>query len=236
MPSSLLRDLRATIRAAADPARAAGAARFFKTAPGEYGANDKFLGIRVPALRKIAGAHRALPSADRIALLHSPWHEERLLALLLFVDAHHRAEPREQLTLHRAYLANTASVNNWDLVDSSAEELVGAHIRPRGTRMLERLARSTSLWERRIAIIATYHTIKHHDFEPTLAIAERLLHDEHDLIHKAVGWMLREVGNRDGDTERAFLDRHAPTMPRTALRYAVEKCDDTERRRYMIMR
>jgi 3-methyladenine DNA glycosylase AlkD len=236
MPPSSLRDLRATIRAAADPARAAGAARFFKTAPGDYGANDKFLGVAVPALRKIVPANRALSRADWMALLQSPWHEERLLALFLLVDAHHRAEPSEQLSLHNEYLANTAYVNNWDLVDSSAEELVGSHIGTKGMRLLERLARSSSLWERRIAIIATFHTIKRNDFEPTLAIAARLLDDEHDLIHKAVGWMLREVGKRDFDSERTFLDRHASTMPRTALRYAIEKFGDAERRRYMGMK
>jgi 3-methyladenine DNA glycosylase AlkD len=236
MPPSPLRDLRATIRAAADPARAAGAVRFFKTAPGQYGANDKFLGVTVPALRKIARANRALSPADRMTLLQSLWHEERLLALLLLVDAHHRAEPSEQLSLHKEYLANTEYVNSWDLVDSSADELVGSHIGMKGMRMLERLARSSSLWERRIAIIATFHTTKRNDFAPTLAIAERLLDDEHDLIHKAVGWMLREIGNRDLDVERAFLDRHASTMPRTALRYAIEKFGDAERRRYLGMK
>jgi len=233
MPSSLLRDLRGAIRAEADPERAAGVARFFKTAPGDYGAGDKFLGIPVPVLRKIARANRELSRADTLELLQSPWHEERLLALLILVDAHKRAKPDEQLALHRAYLANTMYVNNWDLVDSSAEELVGSHIGAKGTRMLERLARSKSLWERRIAIIATFSTIKQDEFQPTLLIAEQLLDDEHDLIHKAVGWMLRETGNRDIDTERAFLDRHAATMPRTALRYAIEKFDEKERKKYM---
>ena len=233
MPSSLLRDLRGAIRAEADPERAAGVARFFKTAPGDYGAGDKFLGIPVPVLRKIARANRELSRADTLELLQSPWHEERLLALLILVDAHKRAKPDEQLALHRAYLANTMYVNNWDLVDSSAEELVGSHIGAKGTRMLERLARSKSLWERRIAIIATFATIKQDEFQPTLLIAEQLLDDEHDLIHKAVGWMLRETGNRDIDTERAFLDRHAATMPRTALRYAIEKFDEKERKKYM---
>jgi len=233
MPSSLLRDLRGAIRAEVDPERAAGVARFFKTAPGDYGAGDKFLGIPVPVLRKIARANRELSRGDTLELLQSPWHEERLLALLILVDAHKRAKPDEQLAIHRAYLANTVYVNNWDLVDSSAEELVGSHIGAKGTRMLERLARSKSLWERRIAIIATFATIKQDEFQPTLLIAEQLLDDEHDMIHKAVGWMLRETGNRDIDTERAFLDRHAATMPRTALRYAIEKFDEKERKKYM---
>jgi len=236
MQSQLLRDLSDTIRAAGNPERAAGVARFFKTAPGQYGAGDKFLGIPVPVQRRIARANRGLPVADMLELLRSPWHEERLVALIMLVDAHTRAEPREQLRLHRAYLANTAHVNNWDLVDTSAEELVGSHIGTKGTRMLEKLARSKSLWERRIAIIATFATIKQGDFEPTLLIAEQLLDDEHDLIHKAVGWMLREAGNRDIATERRFLERHAATMPRTALRYAIEKFGEKERKKYMAKR
>ena len=235
MPTSL-RAIRASLRDAADPERAAGTARFFKTAPGQYGAGDKFLGISVPVQRKIARANRGLPTADIIELLHSAWHEERLVALLMLVDAHARAAPDARLESHRSYLANTDFVNNWDLVDTSAEELVGTHIEEQGMRMLDRLARSKSLWERRIAIIATFATTKQRDFQPTLTIAERLLTDQHDLIHKAVGWMLREVGNRDIDTARVFLDRHAATMPRTALRYAIEKFGEKERKKYMSAR
>ncbi|MDB4890155.1 MAG: alkylation repair enzyme [Gemmatimonadetes bacterium] len=236
MPATQLRSIHDTIRSKADLERAASVARFFKTSPGQYGAGDKFLGIAVPVLRKIARTNRGLLLADTLELLHSPWHEERLVALLILVDAHERAEPDEGIALHRAYLANTAYVNNWDLVDTSAEELVGTHINGKDIRMLERLGRSKALWERRIAIIATFATIKQRNFQPTLAIAERLLGDEHDLIHKAVGWMLREVGNRDIDTERAFLERHAATMPRTALRYAIEKFTENERKKYMAMR
>jgi 3-methyladenine DNA glycosylase AlkD len=236
MTTARLSDVRATIRAAADPVRAVGVAKFFKTAPGDYGEGDRFLGITVPTLRKIARTNRTLTGADTLKLLQSPWHEGRLVALLILVDAHERATSKEKTALHKAYLANTAFVNNWDLVDSSAEELVGSHIATNGVRMLERLAKSKSLWERRIAIIATFHTIKQKEFEPTIQIAERLLGDEHDLIHKAVGWMLREVGKRDEATMRRFLDRHATAMPRVALRYAIERLDDVQRKRYLAMK
>lgn len=236
MPAVLLRDVRATIRSAANPERALGVARFFKTAAGEYGEGDRFLGITVPELRKIARSNRALSRSGTLKLLDSPWHEERLVALVILVTKHQEAAPEEATWLHRAYLANTAWVNNWDLVDVSAAEMVGSHIAANGMGMLERLARSSSVWERRIAIIATFWTIKRDDFTPTLMIAERLLEDEHDLIHKAVGWMLRETGNRDVAVLRQFLDRHATTMPRVALRYAIERLGEQERRRYLAMR
>ncbi|MEP6999357.1 MAG: DNA alkylation repair protein [bacterium] len=231
-PTSLAH-VRAAVRALADAERAAGAARFFKTGPGDYGEGDKFLGIRVPDLRRIARASRALSRNNTLKLLRSPWHEERLVALLILADAHQRAAATEKLELHRAYLANTAYVNNWDLVDSSAGELVGSHIPSLGMQRLQRLAQSASLWERRIAIVATFWTIRHQDFSPTLVISERLIDDEHDLIHKATGWMLREVGKRDVAVLRRFLDAHAPSMPRVALRYAIERFEDAERRRYL---
>ncbi|MEO8624237.1 MAG: DNA alkylation repair protein, partial [bacterium] len=233
MPPTSLPDVRASVRALGNEERAVGAARFFKTGPGDYGEGDEFLGIRVPDLRRIARASRTLSRSNTLKLLRSPWHEERLVALLILVEAHKRAAASEQLELHRAYLANTAYVNNWDLVDSSAEELVGAHIPSLGGRLLQRLAKSPSLWERRISIVATFWTIKHHDFSPTLVIAERLMRDEQDLIHKAMGWMLREVGKRDVTVLRRFLGAHAPSMPRVALRYAIERFDDAERRRYL---
>jgi 3-methyladenine DNA glycosylase AlkD len=228
--------LRAEIRALADPVRAIGVARFFKTGPGQYGEGDRFLGIRVPDLRRVARTYRDLPSDEALRLLSSAWHEERLVALIILVAAHERGTRAERQRIHRAYLANTAYVNNWDLVDSSAGALVGFDIERSGTRLIERLARSKSVWERRIAIVATFYTIKRNDFAPTLSIAERLLGDSHDLIHKAVGWMLREVEKRDGPVARRFLDQHAATMPRTALRYAIERMPVAERKRYLAMR
>jgi 3-methyladenine DNA glycosylase AlkD len=231
-----LATLRAEVAALANPARAAVNLRFFRSGPGEYGEGDRFLGLSVPQLRKLARSARDLSHGDTIKLLHSPWHEERLLALVILVEAHEAAEPAEQAKLHRAYLANTKYVNNWDLVDSSAKELVGFHAAETGTKLLERLAASESLWERRIAMIATSYGIQQNDFAPALLIAERLLGDDHDLIHKAVGWMLREVGNRAPAVERKFLDRHAPKMARTALRYAIEKFPEPERKRYLAIK
>jgi 3-methyladenine DNA glycosylase AlkD len=230
-----LRDVRAAVRALADPLRAVGVARFFKTGKGEYGEGDKFLGLYVPQLRAVARDARELSHEDTLKLLASPWHEERVLALMILVDAHERAGERDKTKIHRAYLANTAHVNNWDLVDLSARELVGYHVARNGTRVIERLARSTSLWERRIAMIATFYGIPRSDFAPALLIAERLLDDEHDLIHKAVGWMLREVGKRDVEVLRAFLSVHATQMPRTALRYAIERLPPNERKRILAL-
>ena len=224
------------MEAAADPKRAIGTATFFKTGPGQYGEGDKFLGITVPELRRIARAHRELPSAVRLELLRSPWHEERAVALMLLVDAHERASATEQTRLHREYLAHTEWINNWDLVDASAAEMVGTHVLARGTALIEKLARSKSLWERRIAIVSTFASLRANDFAPTLMIADRLEGDSHDLIHKAVGWLLREVGKRDIAVLRGYLDAHAATMPRTTLRYAIERMDAAERRAYMAMK
>ena len=230
---STLRSIIAAIRAHADPERAPGVARFFKTGVGEYGEGDEFLGLTVPVMRRVVRAHLDLSDDETITLLQSRWHEERAIALLLMVHGHERGTPTERRALHRAYLANTARVNNWDLVDLSAPRLVGYHIAQSGTRTIVRLARSRSLWERRIAIVSTLFTIRVDDFAPTLLIAAMLLNDPHDLIHKASGWMLREVGKRDEATLRAFLDEHAPVMPRTALRYAIERFPEPDRKRYL---
>lgn len=226
-------DVSTALRALADPERAKGNARFFKTGPGQYGEGDQFLGITVPVARKVARAHAALPLAECVALLKSPWHEARLVALLILVAAHVRGTATERMAIHRAYLANADRANNWDLVDTSAAELVGSHVPQKGVKLLERLAKSDSLWERRIAMIATLWTIRHDDFAPALSIAERLLDDPHDLMHKAVGWMLREMGKRDEAVLIDFLDAHAARMPRTALRYAIERLGESQKRRYM---
>jgi 3-methyladenine DNA glycosylase AlkD len=230
--ASVRRDLKKVARRG----RAKGNAWFFKTGPGEYGAGDRFLGVTVPQLRAIAREYRDMPLKYVVSLLRSPWHEERLLALLIMVRQYVAADPRTRRTIHQLYLRNTASVNNWDLVDSSAAQLVGAHLETRDRRPLRRLARSTSLWERRIAMIATYHYIKQGDFRDALAVAELLLDDEQDLIHKATGWMLREVGKRDRRTAERFLKKHAPRMPRTMLRYAVERFPPGIRRKYLVMK
>jgi 3-methyladenine DNA glycosylase AlkD len=225
--------LRAELYALADPADAIHLQRFFKTAPGEYGAGDKFLGLRVPALRKLVRDYRQLNDADALEMLASSWHEERLLALMLLVDGYDRGDESRRERIHRAYLEHTRYINNWDLVDASAEHIVGPHLEAREIALLERLARSDDIWERRIAIISTFHFIKRNEFAPTLKIARLLLEDSHDLIHKAVGWMLREVGKRDRGVEDAFLRKHYQKMPRTMLRYAIERHPETLRKRYL---
>lgn len=231
--SSPLATLRLALREHASAADATVLQRFFKTAPGEYGEGDRFLGVRVPTLRRLARQHSALPRADVLHLLRSAWHEERLLALLLLVQASARGDRQDRESIYRAYLANTRHVNNWDLVDSSAEHIVGPQVRTDDLAPLEQLARSPDLWERRIAILATFHFIKRGEFAPTLRISRLLLTDPHDLIHKAVGWMLREVGKRRLDVEEAFLRQHYRAMPRTMLRYAIERFPEARRRQYL---
>ena len=208
--------------------------RFFRTGPGEYGEGDEFLGLKVPQIRKLAREFRALPLKEVEGLLKSKWHEARLLALVILVDQFERADERMRDAIFRLYLRSTKFINNWDLVDASAPHIVGAHIKDRS--LLTKLARSKSLWERRIAIVATQHFIRNHDLKDTFRLAKNLLDDKHDLIHKATGWMLREAGKRDRDALVAFLEEHATRMPRTMLRYAIEKFPPALRRRLMAKR
>lgn len=208
--------------------------RFFKTGPGEYGEGDRFLGVVVPTQRRVAKTFRDLPLTEIARLLKSPWHEERLTALLILVHQHSSGDERRQKKLHRFYLAHTKYINNWDLVDLTAYFLVGPHADPAHPVLLERLVRSSNLWERRMAMVGTFYFIKGGNPAPALWVAERLLTDPHDLIHKAVGWMLREVGKRCSvQAEQEFLDRHAAVMPRTMLRYAIERFPEPVRARYM---
>jgi 3-methyladenine DNA glycosylase AlkD len=207
--------------------------RFFKTAPGQYGAGDRFLGIRVPVLRQLAREHAELTLEQSIELLHSPYHEARMLALLILASSFARSDERARAQIYDAYLANAKFVNNWDLVDLSAPGIVGGYLADRDRSDLTRLARSDSLWERRIAIVATYHFIRANDFDDTLRVASLLLKDKHDLIHKAVGWMLREAGKRDEAAAEAFLLQHYQEMPRTMLRYAIERFPEKRRQAYL---
>ena len=225
--------LRAQLRALASPGDVPILKSFFKTGLGQYGEGDVFLGVRLPHLRTLCRECRGMSIAAITRLLRSRVHEERLLALLLLVDAFRRGSVDEQREIYNAYLANTAFINNWDLVDSSAHHIVGAWLENRSRAPLRRLARSSSLWERRIAIIATLHFIRRRKFDDTFLIADRLLEDRHDLIHKAVGWMLREVGNRDGAALRRFLKDRYRRMPRTMLRDAIEKFPEKERATYL---
>jgi 3-methyladenine DNA glycosylase AlkD len=230
------RSVRRDLRAVASPSRARVNAWFFKTGPGDYGEGDRFLGVTVPALRNLAGRHRDLPVAEVLRLLRSRWHEERLLALLILIGQYNRGSASARARIHKLYLRNTAFINNWDLVDCSAAEIVGSHLTQANRKQLRRLARSRSLWERRIAMIATFHYIKRGEYNDALVIARLSLRDSHDLIHKAVGWMLREIGKRDRRAEERFLKTHAAIMPRTMLRYAVERFPERRRRQYLMMR
>ena len=224
-------EIRKRLQAMGNPTLAVTCQRFFKTGPGDYGEGDIFLGIRADPLRKFTRECRGSPLSEVETLLHSPIHESRALALLLLVDA--MSDVAKQRQIFDFYLANTRFVNNWDLVDLSARDIAGAYLYERSRRPLHRLARSKLIWERRIAIVATHHFIRQHDFADTLTIAERLLDDREDLIHKAVGWMLREIGKRDQDVVEAFLREHHARMPRTALRYAIERFPEKKRQAYL---
>ena len=217
----------------ADPQTADQSRRFFKTAKGQYGYGDIFLGIKVPVVRQVVMKYKNVPSGVAVELLKSAFHEVRLFALLLMVERFSQGSALEREEIYHAYLAHTRYVNNWDLVDSSAYHIVGAYLENRDTSVLDELARSDSLWDRRIAIIATFHFIKKNRFGETLRMAEQMIGDREDLIHKAVGWMLREVGKRDLNAELAFLQQYYRSMPRTMLRYAIEKFSPTDRRKYL---
>ena len=206
---------------------------FFKTGPGQYGEGDIFLGIRVPALRKLAKDYHQLPPEKVLPLLRSPYHEERLFALIILVNAFAQGDELIKKKIYDLYLANTSYINNWDLVDISAPNIVGAYLLTKSKKPLYQLVKSKSLWERRIAILATFYFIKNKQFSDALKIAGILLKDKEDLIHKASGWMLREIGKRDIKVEEAFLQKHCRIMPRTMLRYAIERFAPSKRKMYM---
>ncbi len=217
----------------ADKEIAAHSCRFFKTGPGQYGEGDKFLGIRVPVLRKIARSHRHLELSAAETLLHSPFHEIRLTALLILVERYKGGDAAVQQEIYELYLKSTEYINNWDLVDVSAPAIVGNYLEHRDRKVLYSLAVSDNIWERRIAILATFHFIRADSFIDTIRLAEILRDDEHDLLHKAVGWMLREVGKRDLELIIDFLDINYSKMPRTMLRYAIERFPEELRQAYL---
>jgi len=206
---------------------------FFKTGPGHYGEGDVFLGITVPVLRKVVKECGATSLPDAIQLLRSAIHEERLLALLLLIHAYTNTHDSLKGKIYDLYLKNTPYINNWDLVDLSAPNIVGNYLMDKSREPLYALARSRGLWKKRIAILATFHFIRQNDFTDTLQISKILLNDDHDLIHKAVGWMLREVGKRDLQAEEKFLRLHYKKMPRTTLRYAIERFPEAKRKNYL---
>lgn len=222
------------LKSMADPDKAAILQRFFKTGPGQYGEGDIFIGVMVPQSRQVAKKFSQLPLGEVRTLLYSRIHEERLVALLILVRRYSSASGREKEKIVKFYLDHVKQVNNWDLVDLSAPNILGAHLVDSidRRRLLYSLAGSENVWERRIAIVATHHFIRNGDFSDTLKITEMLLQDRHNLMHKAAGWMLREVGKRDAAAQQAFLEKHFSVMPRTMLRYAIERLPENKRRRY----
>lgn len=224
-----------------NPAKAKILARFFKTGKGEYGYGDVFLGIMVPQQRLLAKKYSQLPLGDIQKLLSSKIHEHRLTALFILINQYQeikkykneKIKKRKLKTIFDFYLKNTRNINNWDLIDLSAPSIIGHYLLTRDRKILHKLAKSKSLWERRIAILASFYFIRSGEFDDTLKIAEILLNDKHDLIHKAVGWMLREVGKRNQAAEEKFLKKYYKKMPRTMLRYAIEKFDAKKRQFYL---
>jgi len=227
-----LLNLKKELRMKASPKKAKILQRFFKTGPGEYGEGDVFLGVVVPDIRKLVKEYSDLKLKEAVKLLHSKIHEERLTALLIMVSQF-QAEKNEE-KVYNLYLKNTKYINSWDLVDLSADKIVGVYLASKSKLILCELSKSKNIWERRISIISTFCFIKNNRFEETLKIAKILLSDEHDLIHKAVGWMLREVGKRDLKTEEEFLKKYYKRMPRTMLRYAIEKFPEKKRKKYLL--
>jgi 3-methyladenine DNA glycosylase AlkD len=228
-----LHDIRSKLRKLGSKQKARTLQRFFKTGQGEYGEGDIFLGVPVPEIRKLAAKYQVISIVDVLKFLKSPIHEERLFALIILVIKYSIGNDVVKKGIYELYLTNTQHINNWDLVDLSAEKIVGDYLTDKSKERLCHLARSKSLWERRISIMATFHFIKQNNFDETLKIAEILLTDREDLIHKAVGWMLREIGKRDLPTEEKFLNEHSQVMPRTMLRYAIERFPELKRQAYL---
>jgi 3-methyladenine DNA glycosylase AlkD len=227
------REVHAALLARADPVRAGFAARYFRTAKGQYGEGDRFLGITVPAIRLLARQYQGLGLPACQQLLSSRYNEERLLALLILVAHYRKGDEATQERVYQLFLKNRQRVNNWNLVDSSAPYIVGAHLLQRPRALLFESARSDSLWDRRIAVLATFAFIRNGDFRDALKLSELLLADQQDLMHKACGWMLREIGKRDTAVLEGFLRRHHAAMPRTMLRYAIEKLSPQRRKAYL---
>lgn len=230
---ALLNNLKKEIKKAAKPKQAKILQRFFKTGKGEYGEGDIFLGIKVPIQRKIAKKYNNLSLVDLKKLINSKIHEHRLIALFVLIDQYKRGDKQKEKKIFNFYLKNIKYINNWDLVDLSAPNIVGCFLLDKERDVLYRLAKSKNLWQRRIAIVSTFTFIRNQQFNDTLEISRILLSDKYDLIHKAVGWMLREVGKRDQKIEEKFLNKYYQKMPRTILRYAIEKFSPMKRRLYL---
>ena len=226
-------ELKKSIKDSSDKKQSEILQRFFKTGPGEYGEGDVFLGIKVPLLRKIAKENIDVKLDEIVLLLNSAFHEERLVALFILVQKYLKAGQEEKEKIFNTYIKNIEKINNWDLVDLSAPLIVGAYLFDKDKTILFNYAKSKNLWEKRIAILSSFYFIKHGMFDVTLRLSKILLNDTHDLIHKAAGWMLREIGKRDLRTEEDFLIKYYKNMPRTMLRYAIEKFPERKRQLYL---
>ena len=228
-----LKGLKKELKNKANPKQAKNLQRFFKTGPGEYGEGDIFLGLKVGGSREIAKKYQDLSLKETEKLLHSKIHEERLVALLILIHKFQTDKEDLKEKIFKLYLKNTKYINNWDLVDLSAHKIIGEYIRNKSKKILYKLVKSENLWERRIAVLTTFHFIGNNEFKESLKISKLLLKDKHDLIHKAVGWMLREIGKRSLVTEEKFLKIHYKKMPRTMLRYAIERFPEKRRKAYL---
>ena len=231
----MLSKIRLELKSLANPEQAKILQRFFKTNKGEYGEGDIFLGIKVPVQREVAKRYKDLLLKDIQKLINSKIHEERLIGLFILIHKYNKTSADKKKEIFYFYLNNTKRINNWDLVDLSAPNIVGDYLLNNYNKkqLIYNLAKSKNLWEKRISILATFAFIKKERFEDTLAISEILLNDKHDLIHKSVGWMLREIGKRDQKAEEKFLKKHYNNMPRTMLRYAIERFEETKRQKYL---
>lgn len=232
-PNITAKQLSKILRGLADPIIAESSQRYFKTGKGEYGEGDKFLGIRMPVIRAQVKKYSDIELKEVESLLKSSFHEARLCALLLLVHKFTKSNEKERTIIYKSYLNNTNYINNWDLVDSSALQIVGGYLEDKDRRIIYSLSKSKNIWERRISIISTFYFIRLNQFGDALKISKQLINDKEDLIHKAVGWMLREIGKRDIVVEKEFLKSHYKIMPRTMLRYAIEKFPKQERKQYL---
>ena len=228
-----LKSFKEEIKKESNPEKAKILQGFFKTGKGQYGEGDIFLGITVPQSRKLAKKYSNLALEEIKILLESRIHEKRLIALLILVENYKIAYEKTKDKIYNFYLSNTKRINNWDLVDLTADKIIGHYLINRNKEILYKLAKSENLWERRISIISTFNFIKNNQFQETLKISEILLNDKHDLIHKAVGWMLREIGKRNLSLLESFLFKHYKSMPRTMLRYAIERFPEDKRLAYL---
>lgn len=226
--------VREDLRKLADPEYAMNSQRFFKTGKGEYGEGDKFLGIRVPLQREIAKKHKTASLKEILSLIKSKYHEERFTGFVILVDQYQNSkDSKEAEKLYKTYLSSFEYINNWDLVDSTCHKIIGIHLLNRDRKILYKWAKSKNLWTRRISIISTFAFIAHMQLDDSFALAQQLLHDDHDLMHKAVGWVLRECSKKDRSRLESFLEEHYQSMPRTMLRYAIEKLPERRRQQYL---